>query len=629
MNRQQQRNLSVSALVLLTVGLVVAVMASNLIFKGWRLDLTENKLYTISAGTKSILASIEEPINLYLFFSDEGTAEVQVLRSYAGRVREMLEQFAAAADGKLNLSVIDPLPFSEEEDRAAEYGLQGIRLGAMAESIYLGLAATNSIDDQEIIPFFDPNRESFLEYDLAKMISSLANPDKTVVGLISGVEMTVGFDPQTRQMREPWVVTSQAQQQFEVRTLGTDIATIDEDVDLLWIVHPKELSERTQYAVDQFILGAGKALIFVDPLAEVDVAGPPGDPNAMFSAQGSNLDRLFDAWGIDFSSDKAIADDRYGLTVSGGFGQRPVRHLGLVGIDATAMNADDVTTAELSTINVGSAGFFRAREDSDATLEPLVTSSQQAAPLPVDQFRFLPNPESLRDNFAPTGETYILAARLTGQLSTAFPDGPPTAADDEDQQPDLPEHRAAAAQPVNVILVGDVDLLADRLWVQMQNFFGQRIPSAFANNGDFVINALDNLTGSADLISIRSRATSSRPFTTVEALRREADTRFRATEQRLQAELDETERRLTELQSARPDDDNTLILSADQENEIQRFLSQRSRIRKELRSVQRELDKSIDDLGTVLKVINIGLVPLLLTLVAIVMVWTSRGRRSQ
>jgi ABC-type uncharacterized transport system involved in gliding motility auxiliary subunit len=611
-SNQPQKRLGAVALVLLALGFIAAVTINNSLFRGARLDLTEHQLYTLSAGTRNILGSIEEPINFYFFFSDEATADIPGLRTYAVRVREVLEEFAAASDGKLVVSEVDPLPFSEDEDRADQYGLQRIAFGGLGDGIYLGLAATNSVGDQETVPFFQPDRESFLEYDLAKLVSTLTDPDKIIVGLLTAVPMTVGFDPQTQTMREPWVVVGQTQQLFELRSLEPNISRIAEDVDILWIVHPKALGEATLYAIDQFILSGGKTLIFVDPLAEIEAAqAPPGDPSATLAAQGSNLASLFAAWGVEFSTSEVVADERYALTVGGGSsGQRPIQHLGLIGLDSAAMNSSDVTTANLSSVNFGTSGFFTVNEGAPARMEALVTSSTQAAPLPVDSFRFLQNPESLRDGFTPTGTTYTLAARVSGLLPSAFPDGAP--APPEDQNGELPaNHRPAAETDVNVVVVGDVDVLSDRLWVQVQNFFGRRISTPFANNGDLVINLLDNLSGSADLIGIRSRATSNRPFTVVDELRREADAEFRSTEQRLQAELQETETRLTELQSARQDDANSLMLSAEQQSEIDRFVEQRTRIRKELRSVQRNLDQDIEDLGTQLKFINIWLVPLL------------------
>ena len=631
MSRAQQTQLSTAALALLAVSFVAAVMVSNAVLKGLRLDLTESKLYTISEGTRSVLQSIDEPINLYLFFSDQGTEDVPFLRSYAFRIQEMLEEFANAADGKVVLSVVDPVPFSEEEDRASQYGLQSISLGTLSESVFLGLAGTNSVGDQETIPFFQPSKEAFLEYDLAKLIYSLARPDKTVIGLLSGVPMTVGFDPQTQQMREPWVVTAQARQLFEIRNLNSTLTEIDPEIDLLWLVQPKDLTDSALYAIDQFILGGGNALIFVDPLAEIDMAAAGANPQAMMAAGGpSALQPLLDKWGIRFTASQVVADDQYALAVSGGFGQRPIRHLGLLGVDSSGLNLEDVITADLNSVNLGSAGFFSMAEEASARLVPLITSSNNAGVLPTDRFRFLPDPATLRDDFAATGETYVLAARLEGELPSAFPDGPPPLPSTDDEataaSTSVQEHLSESTGSVGVILVGDVDILSDRLWVQVQRIFGQQIPSPFANNGDFVINALDNLTGSAELISIRSRASFARPFTTVDELRREADAQFRATEERLTAELDETEQRLNDLQSAR-NDSNSLMLTPEQQQEVDRFIDQRSRIRKELRAVRRNLDRDIERLGTTLKVVNIGLVPLLITIFGVVMLFLKRRRR--
>lgn len=631
MTTRQQRRLGLSSLALLALIFVAAVMVSNSLLTRFRIDLTQNQLYTVAPGTIELLGSIEEPINLYFFFSDRATGDVPFLRSYATRVREMLEEFVAAANGRLNLQVVDPLPFSEDEDRAVQFGLEPINLGTLGDSIYFGLAGTNGVGDQDVIGFFQPDKENFLEYDLAKLIYNLSNPDKVVVGLLPGVNMTVGFDPQTQQMTQPWMITTQAQQLFEVRILESSLAAIEEDIDLLWLVHPKAVDEQTLYAIDQFILKGGRALIFVDPFAEIDAAAAANPAAGGFpTGSGSNLKLLFDAWGIEFSAAEVIADDVHALSINAGFGQRPVRHLGLLGIGPDAMDGEDVVTSGLSAVNLGTAGHFSKRENSDVELIPLLTSSAEAAPMAAETFQFLAQPDSLLDDFAPTGETYVLAARLQGPLRTAFPDGPPGRGDDEGGEEVASEIIASSGEhresvdDAHLILVGDVDVLSDRLWVQVQSFLGQRLATAFANNGDFVINALDNLSGSAALIGIRSRASFSRPFTTVEALQRDADARFRQTEQRLQAELAETESTLAELQAAR--DDDSLLMSPEQQAEIQRFLDQQVRIRGELRAVQRDLDRSIEMLGTTLKVINIGLVPVVLTLLALAVVAIRRRR---
>jgi len=630
MATRQHRKIGAASLVLLGLVFVAAVTANNTLLSGLRFDLTENDLYTVSPGTRTLLASIQEPINLYFFFSDSETADIVPLRNFAARVRELLEEFEAAAGENLNLNVIDPVPFSEDEDRAAQFGLQPINLG-IGQTLYFGLAGTNSVGEEETIGIFNPDRERFLEYELAKMIYSLARPDKVVVGLLAGVSMAPGFDPQAQRMTEPWVIYTQAGQLFEIRTLTPSLASIEQDVDVLWLVHPKGLDSSTLYAIDQFILRGGRAMIFLDPFAEIDMASAGMDPAALAAGSGSDLEPLLEAWGIDFSAGEVVADNRYALSISTGLGLRPVRHLALLGITSEAMDSEDVTIDGLGNLNMGTSGHFTVLEGRTAELQPLLTSSTESALLPSIQVQMLADPEALQDNFTPSNESYVLAARLTGALSSAFPEGPPeeivpdAEGDTQRDPPPVPDDHLSSTEDANLILVGDVDILSDRLWVQRQNFLGQQLATAFASNGDFVINALDNLSGSAELIGIRARGTYSRPFTRVEALRREADAQFRQTEMVLQGELAETENRLGELQAARTDE-GSLLMSAEQQAEVQRFLDQQVRIRQDLRSVQRNLDRNIEQLGITLQVVNIVLVPMVLTALALVVVGVRRSR---
>ena len=632
MSTASQRNISTSSLLLLTLAFVAAIIISNQLFSGWRIDLTENRLYTLSDGTERILENLNEPINLYFYYSDKASQDVPTIRSYANRVREMLNEFRRAANGNINLNVIDPLPFSEDEDRAAQFGLQGIGLAGSPDPVYMGLAGTDSIDNEEVIPFFQPDKEQFLEYDIAKLVSTLANPQRKVIGLISGAPMTGDFDPQTQQMMPAWVIYEQAQQLFEVRSLGTEIDAIDDDVGMLWIVQPKNLSNSMLYAIDQFILKGGNAMIFVDPLAEADPAPPvqgmpPGMPP---QGQNSDLPALFAAWGLQFSPNDVVADAQRALSVSAGSGGRPVRHQGLLGLTEAEFNSDDIITADLNTINVGLAGHFSVAEGGAARIEPLLSTSSASGILASSRFSFLPDPSALLNGFVPDGEAYVIAARVSGALPSAFPDGPPatevtTEDGSEAVEPDAAGHVTQAADSVNLIVVADVDILSDRFWVQQQNFFGQRISNAFASNGTFVVNALESLLGSAELIGVRSRATFSRPFTKVEDLRVKAEAQYRETEQRLQSELAETEQRLGELQTSREDTGNVLM-TPEQQAELGRFIDRRSAIRKDLRAVQRDLDKNIEQLGTVLKIINTTLVPVLLTIFVLIAGWR-RNRR--
>jgi ABC-type uncharacterized transport system involved in gliding motility auxiliary subunit len=625
-----RKKLGYSTLALAFGAFIVAVVVMNTWLRGARLDLTENNLYTLGAGTRAVLREIDEPINLYFFFSDEATEGLPQVRAFATRVREMLEEFEAAApDGKLVLNVIDPQPFSEEEDRAEQLGIQGANIGPNTDPLYLGLAGTNSVGMTERIPIFDPSdprKEAMLEYDLARLVYKLAVTEKPVVALLTSAPVSGGFNPQTQQPSPAWVSVEQAQQLLEVRTLSSPVLTIDDDVDVLWLVHPQNLDESTLYAIDQFVMRGGRALIFVDPNAEV-LGGADPTGLGIPSGSSSTLEPLFTAWGVTFDDTRVVADNRYALSIGSRF--QTTRHIGLLGLDAEAMSQDDPITTGLNLVNLGLAGHFELAEGATATLTPLLRSSVEAQVMPADRFQFLPDPEELLNGFLPDGKQYVLAARLGGSLKSAFPNGAPT---NEDRQAPVDAALGAAhlasTDNANLVLVADVDMLSDRLWVQAQNFLGQRLLTAFANNGDFVVNALDNLSGSAALIGLRSRATYTRPFTRVEELQRRADLEFRATEDRLEAELTQTEQRLGELQAARSDGGGSLLMSPEQQAEIQRFLDEQVRIRQELRTVRRNLDADIERLGIWIKAINIVLVPLLLIIAALAVVVVRRRKRN-
>ena len=625
MSTRVRQRIGYSTLALMLLAFIVAVMASNVLLRGWRIDLTKNQLFTLSPGTRNVLQKIDEPINLYLFFSNQESQALPAVRAYATRVTETLQEFAAnAPKGKLVLHVVDPLPFSEDEDRAEQFGLQAAMVGD--KSIYFGLAGSNSVGTTDTIPFFDPepSKEAFLEYDLARLVYNLANPKKTVVGLLSGAPIAGSFDPQTQQPTQPWVIVEQAREVFELRMIPESTLKIDDDINVLWVVHPAMLDDATQYAIDQFVMRGGHALIFVDPMAEILASQQePG----LAAAPSSSLDKLFKVWGVEFSTMDVVADNRYALAIRQG--QKSVRHIGLLGLDMDAMSKDDVITAGLGTVNVGLAGYFKSAEGATSKLTPLLQSSTEAETLPVARFQFLPDPGELLNGFKATGIRYTIAARLEGPLKSAFPDGPPKPPEGRDAPVDdkLKTEHKTSTDSANLVLVGDVDMLSDRLWAQVQNFLGQRMVNAFANNGDFVINALDNLSGSADLIGLRSRATYSRPFTTVDKLRREADAKFRETEQELQAQLSDTEKKLGELQAGRNDKSSMLMNSA-QQDEIQRFLGEQVKIRQQLRSVRHELDQDINNLGTTLKVINIIVMPIVLIGVLLLVAAARRRRKA-
>jgi len=627
MNRWQRTGFGVGGLVALAVLFLAVVMLSNLGLRGMRLDLTQNRLYTLSEGTKQVLAELKEPINLYFYFSRDAAAKQSpLIMPYANRVREFLEEIAARSGGKIRLREIDPQPFSEDEDRAAEAGLQSLNEGG-GDSLYFGLAGTNSTDGRSVIASFQPDREEFLEYDVAKLVQELATPKKAVIGLLSTLPMQGQFNPMTGQMGETWPVLSQLEQLFTVRTLTTDLDHIDKEVDVLMLVHPKNLAPKTLYAIDQFVMRGGKVLLFVDPDSGADSAGQdPSNPFAGAMANhSSNLEPLLAAWGVDYDPSKVIGDLELGLEVRSSMQGPPSRHIGILGLRHDDMNPKDVDTASLDVINVATAGFLSPRKGATTQFEPLLMSSTSAAPLPASRFTPMMDPASLRDGFKPTGIRYAIAARITGPVASAYPQGAPA-----DQKPAAgppAAHLAKSAVPAHIVIVADTDMLMDYMWVQTHEILGQRVAQAFANNGDFVANAIDNLAGSSALISIRGRATFSRPFERIEALKRQADDRLRAKVLELQQELQQTESKLTELQSKR-NDQASLMLTPEQEAELKRFTVEKARVRKELRETQRGLDVDINRLETGVKVVNILIVPLLVALAGVTILVMRRRRRS-
>lgn len=601
------------ALVLLAVVYVGAVLASHHWLRHQRVDLTEDHLYTLSPGTEQILGQLRKPIHLSLFFSEHATRDLPQLRSYEQRVQEMLREMAARAHGKLYLKVVDPVPYSDDEDRAFGAGLTAVPGGSNGERVFFGLAGHSDAGQTLSIPFFDPGKEAFLEYDIAKLIYEINAPTKPTVGVISSLPLD--GDPLTG--TPPWAVMRQLHQLFNVSMLdpGKLKGAIEPSrFQVLLVVHPKHLSDDTLYAIDQYVLHGGHLVVFVDPDAEMD-ARPVGQVAGSVAGSSSDLPRLFKAWGVAFDPDRVVLDRSRALSISLSGDAQQLRHPAMLGLISQELNHDDVITASLQTINVSSAGYFELTADSQSRLTPLVQSTGDAMVVPAERVRLTSDPTSLFSGYQPNGEHYVLAARLRGTFKSAFPGHPGK------------HHLDKAPGPEQVVLVADTDILSDRLWVQSTPFLGERLLSAFANNADFVANIIDNLSGSSALLSVRGRAISQRPFTRVQQLRRTADQKFRVKEHELERELVATEHSLAALQPGKqssndsPQDDN-------RKRQIDRYLKRKLDIRRQLREVQHQLDAEIDALGTRIKAINILLVPTLVVLLGLVFAWR-RSRRSR
>lgn len=604
-----------AGLLLIALAFLAFNIFSSLLFTNARLDLTEQKLYTISEGTRTILDELDAPIELELFYSDAAVRELVVLRNYARRVEELLRAYERAAGGKLTLKVIDPQPFSEEEDRAAELGLQAVPLDRGGDKVYFGLAGTSAEGNIQTIPFFPLDQEEFLEYEISRLVQSLATAQMPVVGVLSGLQINGGFDMRTQQATPPWMVLENIRQLFHIESLKQDIDLIPTHVSVLMLVHPKQLPEQTLYAVDQFVMRGGKLLVFVDPYSEADPGSVMG-PGGFAEEKASELEPLFKAWGLRMAADQVVADASFAMSVGMGAERRAVRHPGWLSLPQHALDAQDVTTASLENLTMASTGFLEPLEHARTRFTPLIQSSGFAMPVEAARLDTLQNPEELLRGLEPTGERYTLAARIQGAAQSAYPDGI------EGRKDGLKE-----SANINVIVVADTDLLSDRMWVQVQDFFGQRLPQPWADNGSFVVNALDNLAGSDALISVRSRGRSARPFVVVEDLQRQAENRFREKEEVLQNRLAETEAQLAELQSLDPE--QAMELTAEQQAALQGYMQEKLRIRKELREVRYQLNADIEALGRTLKFLNIALVPLLLTLgVLVLWFWRRKAARA-
>ena len=590
---------ALSSLVILVVGFLLFTLLNNLMFGGMRLDLTENGLYTLSDGTEEIISEIDEPINLYFFFSAKAAEDLTALRTYAHRVRELLEEYKLSGGAKINLKIIDPEPFSEAEDRAASFGLQGVPVNQSGDELYFGLAGTNALDGRAVIPFFQPDKEEFLEYDITKLIHNLATVEKSAVAVYSGLEIGGGIDPRTFQPLPAWAFMTRLEELFAVKVL--DDLSLDEleSVDLLIVIHPKALDESGLFAIDQHVMSGGKLIAFVDPLAEATTPAAQG-------AASSNLNRLTSAWGVKLREDEILGDAQAALTVGGADGA-PVRHLGIPGFTERNLSRDDVVTASLENINMATAGILDIDMVKGVEARPLIVSSEFASPLPSLQFQFLSDPGELQKGFTPSGETYVTAVRVSGSAKTAFPEGI------EGFEGEL----KVATETLQAVIVADTDLLSDRLWVQVQDFFGQRIVSAFADNGGFITNLVDNLSGSSALIDVRSRGRFSRPFVVVQNLRRQAEEKYLRSAEDLQVRLAETEQKLSELQSSRVED-GLLTLTPEQEEALGRFQGEKLKIRKQLRNVRHQLDRDMETLGGMLKLLNILLMPFVLVTILVV-----------
>ena len=618
----------------LGIGLVLFFalnILANATLRSWRLDLTEEKLFTLSEGSRNIARDVEETVRLKLFVTREPMEDLPDLKTYAQRVEEMLQEYALVSQGKVELEVIDPEPYSEAEEAAVEAGLFAASGFSGLERIYFGLVATNAVGDEELISFFDPREERFLEYEISRVIYTLDHPERTVVGVLSSLPLAgAPPNPMMPQAPQRWGVMDYIDSVFESRALQPGLSEIPEDVDVLLVAHPKDFPAETLFAIDQFVLGGGRAVILADAWCDNDVAGQdPSNPFAGMNAdKASSLGDLLGAWGVELVPARVAADRENALLVNtmvqGAQEQWPM--VVGIGLGEDNYDGDDAITSLLGTVNLWTAGILRALPEAGTTFQKLMWTSEDSMDLERGAVQFRPNPKELLEGFVPRKEAYTLAARVTGTARSAF-DAPPGS---EPETPEGEEGEEAPAPPaadhttegmIHLIVVSDADFLHERYWMQ-RTFFG---PRAVADNGDFLINAIENLSGSDDLIAIRGRGELARPFDRVEEIRREAEEKYLNEEKLLNQKLKDAEDRINEL--IQQENPGSLILTPEVEEAIEAARDEMVDTNRQLREVRFNLRKDIERLGTRLKWLNIGLVPALVCMTAVVLSVTRKRRK--
>jgi ABC-type uncharacterized transport system involved in gliding motility auxiliary subunit len=596
-----------------------------------RVDLTQDDLYTLSSGTRNILRGLDEPITLRFYYSRELAADLPPYPTYARRVEELLQEYDSIGGENIVLETIDPVPFSEAEDEAVSYRLRGLRINAAGDRLFLGLAGTNSVDDVEIIEFFDPRQEESLEYELTQLVSRLATSELPVVGLLSSLPLGGGPPAMPGQQQpQAWPVLSMIERSFQVRHLDPSLTEIADDVKVLMIVHPKDLPDAARYAIDQFALRGGRVLAFVDPFVMFDAPQAQGMP----LDNASRMPDLLASWGVELDAD--------GFWIYGD--EESAENMGnlffpfFLGLRGERLSSDDFTTRDLNSVHMFLAGAITQVEGASTTTEVLLSTGEEGGgrmPVAVMQDnpatpqREEPDLAQITDDFTPGGGPYALAVRVTGDIESAFPDGKPRAADEEhvngeDPPPDDAEpeaagdHLSASREPFHAIIVADADLLHHELWAQPQRFLNGTIYQPISGNAHFAVNCLENLTGNTDLISLRSRKGHSRPFTKKEELAKQAQEEYRERQEELERVLAETEAELAKLQAPVGEEAGGAIVSEARQKEIDEFNAQYVETRKGLREVRRKLNEDIEGLGTMLLVLNTLALPVLVLLLGLV-----------
>lgn len=641
-SRLDRKTLAWGAIALAAALMLSVNLLTSLLFKNVKADLTQDRLFTISDGTKRILTKIDEPISVRLYYTKKLGEVAPLYGKYFERVKSLLEQYRDLSQGKMQLTLVEPESFSDAEDRAVAAGLRGVRLNQDGETGYFGLVASNTTDNETAVEFFSPDRERFLEYDLTKLINGLANPKKRVVGLIAGIPIDGGMGNPMAPMRQPppaWAVMDQIREFFEVRPLDASLKAVPTDIDVLMLAQPQGLTPEAAYAIDQYALAGGRILAFADPVSETSPMPGMGGMTMPSPGPSEELLKLLKAWGVNLDPSKVAGDPSLARRVQFGGGRRPTvtDYLGWLQIDKAQINEKDVLAASIERLNLASTGILTKVDGATTEVVPIITTTAKGGPLEADKLRFQPDPIALLKDFKSGGTPLMLAARLSGETKSAFPDGRPKpepkpedkaepAKDGEAKEPPAetpksaadakagePDKTYIASGKINVVVVADSDMLNDQFWVEARDFMGQQVAVPLAHNAAFVVNALENLSGGEALAGLRGRGINDRPFERVSEIRRDAERRFREKEQTLVAQLKELQEKVGNMET-KGGEGGALLLADKDKQTIESARTEMIGVRRELRDVKLALRQDIDRLGGWLKFFNVAAIPLVIGL---------------
>jgi ABC-type uncharacterized transport system involved in gliding motility auxiliary subunit len=649
---KSRRSILIATLVVSFVFLAALNALSNVSVRGVAFDLTQEKTFTLSEGTLKTLREMQEPVTLRFFYSTKLGETVPTYGAYAARVRALLERYAALANGKIKLEILNPASFSEDEDRAVAFGVQAVPVDQSGEQVFFGLVGTNTIDESDKIAFFHPTREPFIEYDLTRIVRNLSTPKKKVVGIISSLPFQGQFTPGG--MQPPWAIYTEISGVFETKMIA-DVDKIPDDVDVLLIAHPAGLDDKALFAIDQYILKGGKAVVLVDPVPE---SAPRR--RTMFGGgmvgPGSDVPKLFKEWGIEIKADKVATDADRALRVNASDqGGRPVAARYVAWLDLRAgsgttnnINRSDPITAGLNQVILASSGIIVKAKDGTTKITPLLFTTASASETDANKLRMQPDVLALLREYKPGTEQLNLAVRINGKVKSAFPDGapkpkeepkkeetkkeepkkdeakkeePPKEGEKKDEaKKDEPKKEEPALKEskgdIDVVVVADVDFMQEQFWAREQNFFGETVRIPYTGNADFLMFALDQLSGANALKGLRGKGIAARPFTKVEQLQSDAEKRLRAQRADLEKRYKEIQDKLKDVRTKGAD--GTIELTADQQAAVIEFTRELLRIRREQRAVQFEARRDYETMDRYLKLANIGAVPVVVGLIAIV-----------